>query len=336
MDFVRRWIAGRDLKKAHALESEGYVEQALAAYEEALAFASDAERPAALRGAGHCALRLGKLAQARKSLAEAVKLSPADPDARLLLGRACLELRDIAGAEEQFHEGLTLAPDRVDLLFAQAEVYAVKFPRAGFEAGKRALKRVLSHPDEVEALRFPRELPAVFLRNLAAEQRMVDEVIAYFDEEAARGPAWLKPILLNHKGLLLANTGAFDAAVKAYLDVVSADPDFDAAHFNLGMVHARRRDFDAAKASLSVWAKKHPHDAVTTYGYGFIAETKPDIPEMIRLYTFLKERAKSNPPAPSSLGRLDVARGWLQHAETVVEHAKRHQDESHEEPSADA
>ena len=62
--------------------------------------------------------------------------------------------------------------------------------------------------------------------------------------------------------------------------------------------------------------------------------------------TFLKERAKSNPPAPASLGRLDVARGWLQHAETVVEHAKRHQDESHgdgshgdgshEEPAPDA
>jgi tetratricopeptide (TPR) repeat protein len=335
MDFVRRWIAGRDLRKARALEGEGYAEQALAAYEEALESAGEADRVAALRGVGGCALALGKLARARQALAEAVKLAPADPDARLLLARVCFELRDVAGAEEQVHEGLKLAPDRVDLLYAKSEIYAAKFPRAGFEAGKETLRRVVEHPDEAEALGFPRELPAVFLRNLAAEQRLADEVIAWFDEQAARGPEWLKPVLLNHKGLLLANTGRPDEAVKAYLDAISADPDFDAAHFNLGLAHARRRDFEAAKASLAVWAKKHPSDAVTTYGFGFLAETKPDVPEMIRLYGFLLERAKSNPPAPASLGRLDVARGWLKHVETVLEHAKRHRDEAHEEPPAE-
>src|SRR5262245_22672416 len=187
MEFLRRWLVGRDLKRARTLEGEGYFEQALGAYDEALEHAVEKDRARALRGYGACALRLGKLAAAREALAEAVKLAPTDADAWLLLGRVSLELRDTVGAEEAFHEALKHAPDRVDILHAQAEVYAIKFPRAAFEAGKRVVRFVLEKPEEVERLRFPRELPLIFLRNLAAEQRFTDETLAYFDELAAGG-----------------------------------------------------------------------------------------------------------------------------------------------------
>jgi tetratricopeptide (TPR) repeat protein len=330
MDFLRKWIVGRDLKRARALEGEGYTDQALAVYESCLEMASEAERAAALRQIGACALRLGKLARAREALAECVKLAPADPDAWLVLGQVQLELRDIVGAEEALNEGLKHAPERIDLMHAQTEVYAVKFPRAAFEASKRIIGLLMEKADEVERLRFPRELPIVFLRNLAIEQRFVDETIVYLDELAGKGARWIKPVALNHKGILMANTGRLEEAVKAYLDVLSADPDFDAAHFNLGLVHARRRDFDAAKASLSVYAKRHPTDAIATYGFGFLAETRPDVPEMIRLYSFFLERMKTNPPASASLGRLDIARGWVQHVQTVVDHAQRHREEGHD------
>jgi len=334
MDFFRRWLVGRDLRRARALEGEGYLDQALAVYESSLELANDVERAAALKQIGSCALRLGKLARAREALAECVKKTPDDPDAWLVLGQAQLELRDTIGAEESFHAALKLAPDRIDILHAQTEVYAVKFPRAAFEAGKRVIGLILEKPQEVEILRFPRELPIVFLRNLAMEQRFVDETIVYFDELAGKGNRWIKPVALNHKGILLANTGKLDEAVTAYLAALSADPEFDAAHFNLGLVHARRRDFDASKASLSVYAKKHPTDALSTYGFGMLAETKPDVPEMIRLYAFFLERMKTNPPKAESLGRLDVARGWVQHVETVIEHSKRHQADHHEDDAA--
>ncbi|HVR86684.1 MAG TPA: tetratricopeptide repeat protein [Planctomycetota bacterium] len=330
MDFFRRWLVGRDLRRARALEGEGYLERALAVYESSLELANEAERVTALRQVGSCALRLGKLARAREALAECVKRTPDDPDAWLLLGQTQLELRDLLGADEALHTALQQAPDRIDILHAQCEVYAIKFPRAAFEAGKRVIGLILEKPQEVERLRFPRELPLVFLRNLAMEQRFVDETIATFDELAGKGNRWIKPVALNHKGILLANTGRLDEAVTAYLAVLSADPEFDAAQLNLGLVHARRRDFDAAKASLSVYAKRHPTDALSTYGFGVLAETKPDVTEMVRLYSFFLERMKTNPPAPESLGRLDVARGWVQHVETVIEHSKRHQAEHHE------
>ena len=42
MDFMRKWLVGRDLKRARALEGEGYLEQALAVYESCLEMANDA------------------------------------------------------------------------------------------------------------------------------------------------------------------------------------------------------------------------------------------------------------------------------------------------------
>ena len=128
----------------------------------------------------------------------------------------------------------------------------------------------------------------------------------------------------------MANTGNVDGAIRCYLDVLTADADFDAAHFNLGLSYVRKRDFDAARASLSVYARKYPGDAMTTYSFGFLAETKPEVNEMIRLYAFFLERNRINPPSPESLGRLDVARGWVQHVETVLEQARNHLTLDHE------
>ena len=329
MDFIRRWLVNRDLKRGRALEGEGYYDRALAAYESGLENATEQERAGLLRGIGSCAIRTGKLSRACQALDEAVKLAPDDPDAWHLLGNVRLELRDTMGADEAFHAALKAAPDRIDILHSQAEYYAIKFPRAAFEAGKRVIGLILARPDEVERLRFPRELPLVFLRNLAAEQRFVEETAAYFDELASGG-GWIRPVALNQKGILLANTGSIDGAIRTYLDVLTADPEFDAVHFNLGMSYTRKRDFDSARASFSLYAKRHPTEAVTTYGFGFIAETQPDVQAMLRIYGFLPDRVRKNPPSPPSLGRLDIARGWVQHAEMVVEHARRHLELDHD------
>ena len=329
MDFLRRWRLQRDLKKGRALEGEGYYEKALEVYEAVVESTTGDERAEVMRRLGHCALRIEKLARARKALQEAVKLAPKDPDAWLLLANTCFELRDTFSADEAYHEALKHAPDRIDILYAQAEYYGLKMPRAGLEAGKRVVRLIREKPEEAERLAFPRELPLVFIRNLAAAQRLAEEALAYF-EELSGEEGWIRPVAHTHKGILLANVGRYDEAIKAHLDALTADPDFDAAHFNLGMVYTRQRNFDSARAALGVYAKKHPKAAVTTFALGFLAETKPDVDEMIRLYTFFLERIKLNPPPAPSLGRLDLARGWVEHAQTVLEHARKHRDDDHE------
>jgi Flp pilus assembly protein TadD len=336
VEFVRRWRLGRELKKARALEGEGYVPAALAAYETALAGAEGRDRVEALLGVGRTAFRSGGLARARKALAEATALAPDHADAWHLLGVVNFELRDLVGADEAFRAALKHAPDRPDILHSQAESYAAKFPRAGFEAARRVIGILLKDPDAADRCGLPRELPLVFLRNLAAEQRLEEEAAAAFDGLAAPGsPAWIRPLALLQKGILLVNFGRLDEAVAAYLGALSLDPDLDAAHFNLGMAYTRKRDFPAARAAFGVYAKRHPTDATATYGFGFVAETLPDVPELIRLYRRFLDRMATSPPAPRSLGRLDVARGWVDHVRVVLEHAEKHRAEGHETPPAD-
>ena len=106
----------------------------------------------------------------------------------------------------------------------------------------------------------------------------------------------------------------------AYLRHLSAMPDVA-----LVGVH----DSDAALAKKRADAVGSP-PTFTDYPR-MLAETKPDVAEMIRLYTFFLERMKSNPPAPEQLGRLDIARGWIQHVQTVIEHSKKHKSEHHED-----
>jgi tetratricopeptide (TPR) repeat protein len=333
MDFLRNWRASLDRKRARALEGEGYAGPAAQAYEEALARATGTDRVPSLLGLARCSLRTGRLARARQAAAEATVLSPRAADAWHLLGLANLELRDTVGADEALHRALECEPGRIDVLHTQAEYYALKFPQAAFEAGKRVIRLLLDRPADAERLSFPRELPLVFLRNLAAEQRFGDEAAAYFDELAAAPDAgWIRPHALLQKGILLANLGRIPDAVRAYQAALAADPELDAAHFDLGIAHAKQRDFESARTAFAIYAKKHPTSPLATYGFGFIAETQPDVPDLIRLYRTFLERMASAPPAPSSLGRLDIARGWLDHVRSVLEHAERHRAEQHDEP----
>lgn len=314
-----------------------------AAHEEAgrLREARDAYRaigtPDALLRAGALSSRLGDLVLARRLLDEAVALAPDSADAWFHLASVCLELRDTARADELFHEALKRAPDRVDILYAQAVLYAQKMPRAGLEAAKRALAKMLeqladpARRAKFEALGFPRELPLIFIRNLALEQQLVEDAVACLG--GLDGPVWLRAAASLQLGLLLANTGRYGEAVERYRQALVLEPGLEEAHYDLAMAHMRMRDFDAARTEMMIYAKLRPRSPATTFGMGLIAETQGDLPETVRLYKFfLERRAREAPPSGESIGRLDVARSWVDHARQFLEAAERHEREGHERP----
>lgn len=283
--------------------------------------------PDALVRAGALSARLGDLLLARQMLDEAVRDAPDNPDAWFHLGGVCLELRDTARADECFHEALQRAPDRVDILHAQAVYYAQRIPKAGLEAGKRALATMLAQMEDplrrhrIEALGFSPELPLVFLRNLALEQQLLEEVLAYFTELAAGpGPVWLRVAAHNHLGLLYANTGRYREAAERFRAALALNGEYHEAHYNLAMAHLRLHEFDAARTELSIYGKLFPRSPVTTFGMALLAETRGDLAECVRLYRFFLERqAKEAPPPQELLGRLDVPRTWVQHAREFLE-----------------
>ncbi len=108
--------AGRLVAQANVLSSEGKQAQALATYQEALAF--DPADPAALLGSGWLERLAGNqtgnkavAAAGRKQIAEAVSLDPQAPEGHLLLGTVLYQdVGDVGDAVTQFRLFLALHP----------------------------------------------------------------------------------------------------------------------------------------------------------------------------------------------------------------------------------
>ncbi len=330
MGLLKRLAQRRAWNDAVAHEEAGRVREARDAYR------AIGTGPALLR-AGALSSRLNELTAARQLLDEAVKLMPENADAWFHLASVCLELRDTARADELFHEALKRGPDRVDILHAQAVYYGQRLPKAGLEAEKRAVSRMLEQLADparaaaFESLAFPRELPLIAIRNLALEQQLVADAEAYFRELAGGGgPAWIRAAACMHHGLMLANTGRPAEAIPLYRAALAAAPDLHEAHYDIAMAHMRAGELDAARTEMSIYAKLFPKSPVTTYGTALIAETRGDAAESTRLYKFFLDRVAKHPPAPQSLARLDIARSWVEHAKAFIEAVERHDSEGHE------
>ncbi len=336
MGFFKRLAERRELNRAIEFEQAGRIKEARDLYRRI------GTADAYLR-AGALSSRLGEIGVARQLLDEAVKLDPSNADAWFHLASVCLELRDTARADELIHEAIKHAPDRADILYLQCVYYGQKLPKAGFESAKRLIASMLlqladpAKATAFEALAFPRELPFIFIRNLALEQMLVEDALAYFRELATGGaPAWARSAAQLQLGLMLANTGRYAEAAAAYRQALALQPDLHEAHYNLAMAHMRSHEADAARTEMSIYGKVFPRSPVTTYGLAFMAESKGDMDECRRLYRFFLERqAKEPAPSRETMGRLDLSRSWAEHAKHMLEAIEKHESEEHDHRDED-
>ncbi|MHC4608005.1 MAG: tetratricopeptide repeat protein, partial [Planctomycetota bacterium] len=86
MNVLKRLVLTGPIRKAQILEEEGRYDEAKTLYESALEKLEGKERVGLLSRIGACALRTGKLSEARPPLEEAAELAPDDPTALLNLG----------------------------------------------------------------------------------------------------------------------------------------------------------------------------------------------------------------------------------------------------------
>jgi tetratricopeptide (TPR) repeat protein len=173
------------------------------------------------------------------------------------------------------------------------------------------------------ALGFPWELPLAFIRNLALEKELVDDGLAALAEFVDRPPAneataWVKPAALNHRGLLLSNTGKYDEAARDFAASLAIRPS-DAVLYNLGMTELKRHKVDEARKALSEYSRKRPTSPVTTFGLALWAETRGDAKEAARLYTFFLDRQSKTPAPAAELMTLDIPRNWVARAKNFLE-----------------
>jgi len=331
--MLRTWKARRAFDRALETERSGRFAEARDVF---LAVAADlpgTQRAMAYARAGTCSTWLGEFAAARKQFQAARDADPNTADHWLNYANACHRLGDGIGADEAYVEALKRAPDRPDILYYQSVYYADKLTRGGLEGARRAFRKLAEAleepggPARMAALGFPWELPLAFIRNLALEKELVDDGLAALSEFVERPSAndatsWVKPAVLNHRGLLLANAGRYDEAARDYEASLAIRP-ADHVTYNVGMVEMRRHRWDEARKALSEYSRRKPTSPVTTFGLALLAETKGDAKEAARLYPVFLDRQSKNPASPVDLMTLDVPRSWITRARGFLEALKR-------------
>jgi tetratricopeptide (TPR) repeat protein len=327
------WGLRRRFARALELERTGRHAEARDAFRAVAEKASGRLRADALSRAGACATWLGEFAAARKLFEAAKEADPDNADHWLNYANACHRLGDGLGADEAYVEALKRAPGRPDILYYQSVYYADKLTRGGFEGARRAFRSLVDSlerpggPQGMAALSFPFELPLAFIRNLALEKQLVEDGLTALTEFVDRPSTheatfWVRPSALNHRGLLLANAGRYDEAVRDYAASLELRPSDDVT-FNLAMTEIRRHRWDEARRALTAYSRRHPTSAVTTYGLALLAETRGEAKEAARLYAFFLDRhAKASTPIADLL-TLDVARSWVSRARQFLEAMSR-------------
>lgn len=327
--MLRNWKSRRAFDRALELESEGRFAEARDAFLAVAAELTGTKSAVALARAGTCSTWLGEFSVARKHFQAARDADPANADHWLNYANACQRLGDGMGADEAYVEALKRAPDRPDILYYQSVYYADKLTRGGLEGSRRAFRKLVEAletpggPARMAALGFPWELPLAFIRNLALEKELVDDGLAGLTEFVDRPTAdeatfWVKPAALNHRGLLLSNTGRYDEAARDFAASLAIRAS-DFVIYNLGMTDLKRHKVDEARKSLSEYSRRKPSSAITTFGLALLAETKGDAKEAARLYTFFLDRQSKTPAPAAELMMLDVPRNWVARAKSFLE-----------------
>ena len=323
------WRFRRAFGRALELERAGRFAEGRDAFKALADAFQGARRADALARAGTCATWLGEFKDARQLFQAAREADPDNADHWLNYANACHRLGDGIGADEAYVEALKRAPDRPDILYYQSVYYADKLTKGGLEGSRRAFRKLVEAlespggPARMSVLGFPWELPLAFIRNLALEKELVEDGLAAISEFTDRPSAdeatfWVRPSALNHRALLLSNTGRYDEAARDYAASLAIRPS-DAVIYNLAMTELKRHKVDEARKALSEYSRKRPTSPVTTFGLALLAETKGDAKEAARLYTFFLDRQSKTPAPAAELMTLDVPRNWVARAKTFLE-----------------
>lgn len=240
-----------NLSLGSAFYQRGYYDQAMAAFEDALA--SEPSSAEAHYGLGSAYLKQEKLAEARASFEQAVKLTAAYPNtttnAMNNLGLVAAREGRAGDAIGYFQEALRLNPDYWIALENLGNAYR---QLRRWEEARAALERaVAARPQEAEA--------NYSLAMVYAQTDDTEHAYEYLQKALSVRPAY--PEALNNLGVLFLRTRRRDEAVKKFEECIRVAPGFDQAYLNLARVYALEGNRDKARAVLLDLLKQRPGHA---------------------------------------------------------------------------
>jgi tetratricopeptide (TPR) repeat protein len=288
----------------NALARKGQLDEAIAAYREAILLKKD--HPEAHRSLGNALRDTGRLDEAIAVYHEALRLKKDFPEAHIDLGTALMNGKgDADGAIAEFRAALHSRKDF-------PEAYRAHYNLGNALQAKGRLDEAIA--EYRRAIELKPDLPQ-YHNNLGLAlyaKGLLDEAITEY-RKALR----LKkddPDAHNNLGTALFEKGLLDEAVAEFREALRIQPDYPPAHNNLGngLRKKGQRDEASAECREAIRLKKDYPDA--HYNLGTILQDKGLLDEAIAAYREAIRLKKDYPEAHANLGCALHAKGQLDEA----------------------
>lgn len=179
---------------------------------------------------------------------------------------ALLQQGQLASAEMQFRQVLSVQPQQVDAL---QFLGVIEYQKGRFEAAAELLQR---------AVKLAPDAPGLHGNLGLAWQQLgrPEAALACYDQALALNPGFVEG--LNNRGNLLRELGRLEEAAASYQKALSLRPDFVEALYNLGSTHIARLQHHEALSCLARCLRAAPQHiaALGQYGIALMALNNPN------------------------------------------------------------
>jgi tetratricopeptide (TPR) repeat protein len=245
-----------------ALAECGKLDEAIAAYQKAIAFKPD--HALTHFNLGNALMAGKRWDEAIAAYREAIRLDPDHADAHYNLGNALKAKGKWDEVIAEYREAIRLKPDHADAHYNLG--IALCTGKRDYEGGIKVLQAALRlKPDHADA--------HYNLGNALVTREKWDEALAAF-REAVR----LKPDLVDahcNLGNVLLRKGKWKEAVAAYQEAIRVKPDHALAHYNLGLTLAERGKWERAIEAYQETIRLMPDHPVAYHSLAWLLATCP-------------------------------------------------------------
>jgi tetratricopeptide (TPR) repeat protein len=255
--------------------ARGHQKEAEAAYLKAVA--TDPKSVASRLGLANFYWTAKRLDEAERALKDALAIDPKNLLTNKALGFLYVGTQRVAEAERYLKTAADVSTDGgARMTLADYYLASKRIPEA-----KRLLEEIAGDSPQFGS---PAKLRLATLANQAGDRAAAAALV---EEILAREPGDLNALLAKSELLLL--DGKHDEALATSLRVVDADPQSARAQFQLGKIHAARRELTEAAAALTQAQKLQPSllAAKIELSRVLLAQQKPD-EAMIQLSEVLR------------------------------------------------
>jgi len=279
------------------LKTEGQTEQALHWYAEALKVTPT--NPEVLNNAGVALMSLGRTTEAVYNYREALRLAPRYALAHGNLASALAELGDRQSAIREYEEALRIKPDYAEGHNSLGQVLAAE---GRVEDALREFREALRlKPDYVDAH-----------RNLGLTLDRAGrfaEAIAEFREALRVTPG--DAAILRALGTALANDGRLSEAITQFEEALRLQPDNAETHNGLAMARAWAGQPEEAAREFEISLRLDPNDADAHNNFGTLLASQERIQEAISHYQQAVRLRPNSAEFRANLGTALTSAGHL-------------------------